>query len=98
MSDGGGAAAASAMAVHAAMMNAVRSFGVIVTTTPEEFQELVQRQDAPLVVYSVGGIFVNEYRYLMSYKGLVFFTKSAFPLDLPHGAEVVHAAKLMLPT
>ena len=92
MSDGGAAAAA-----YAAMINAVRSFGVIVTVSPDDFLVVVALQDEPLVVTSIGGFFTTEYRYLVSYKGLAFFAKSAYPLDLPSGTELVRAKKLYLP-
>ena len=94
MSSAGAMAAASA---QAAIINAIRSFGVIVTVAPQEFLDIVQKQDAPLVVTSTSGIFVTEYRYLVSYKGLTFFTKSASELDLPLGVELVKAQNLSLP-
>ena len=91
------AGAMTAAAAQAAIINAVRSFGVIVTVEPEEFLSVVVRQDAPLIVLSTAGIFATEYRYLVSYKGLTFFTKSASPLEIPAGAELVRAGKLSLP-
>ena len=91
MSAGGAAAA------QAAMINAVRSFGVVVTVEPNEFEEIVSRQESPLVVTSTGGFFSTEFRYLMSYKGLTFFTKSPTPLSLPDDVEFVLAKKLLLP-
>jgi hypothetical protein len=33
----------------------------------------------------------------MSYKGLAFFTKSANPLALPSGADVVSAGRIWFP-
>ena len=93
MSSGGAAAAAA----HAAMINAVRAFGVIVTVEPEEFVEVVERLEEPLVVTSSGGFFSIEYRYLVSYKGLTFFAKSKYPVQLPERAEIVVAKSLMLP-
>ncbi len=88
---------AAAAAAHAAMINAIRSFGVIVTLEPDEFMGLLERQEDPLVVTSTGGIFAAEYRYLVSYKGLTFFTKSSYPLQLPSGTGLVRAGKLILP-
>lgn len=92
-----GATGAAAGAAYAQMINAVRSFGVIVTVSPEEFLDILDRHEDPLVVFSTAGIFVSEYRYLVSYKGLVFFAKSSYPLDLPENTEIVRAGKLYLP-
>jgi len=44
-----------------------------------------------------GGVFRKNYQYLMSYKGLTFFTKSAAPLPLPGGAELVNAGRIWTP-
>jgi len=91
------AAAGAAGAAHAAMMNAVRSFGVVVTVPPDEFLRIVERQEEPLVVTSSYGIFSTVYRYLVSYKGLAFYAESPLELDLPVGTDVVQARKMMLP-
>ncbi len=91
----GGAAAGAA--AQAAAINAMRCFGVVVTVNPDEFLDLVMRQECPLVVTATGGFFAKEYRYLMSYKGLAFFTKSADPLDLPADSEVVQSKKIYIP-
>jgi len=40
----------------------------------------------------VGGLFSKNYQYLMSYKGIAFFTRSATELPLPGGAELVRRA------
>ena len=73
----GGAAAAGAAA---AMVNAIKASGVLIRVQPEEFSKLLSRasepKDNPLIVVAEGGIFGKNYQYLMSYKGLTFFTKS----------------------
>ena len=81
----------------AARINAVRSFGVIVTVDPDEFSEIVSRQDSPLVVQSEGGVFSTRYTYLVSHKGLTFYTKSVNPLSLPAGTEIVAAKSIAIP-
>jgi hypothetical protein len=43
----------------------------------------MNRAKEPLIVLAEGGIFGRNYKYLMSYKGLTFFTKSGAPLPLP---------------
>lgn len=88
---------AGAAAAAAARVNAVRSFGVIVTVEPDEFVEIVRRQDNPLVVQSVGGIFSTRYSYLVSHKGLTFYTKSVNELSLPAATEIVAAKSIAIP-
>ena len=56
------------------------------------------RAKAPLVVIAEGGIFKTNYQYLMSYKGIAFFTKSSTALTLPAGAEVVTAGDISIPS
>ena len=65
-----GAAAAAAIA------QAIKASGVVVQVEPGEFLGIVQRQQAPLVVHATGGFLKTNYKYLTSYKGLAFFTKS----------------------
>ena len=91
MSAGAGAAAAAAIA------QAIKASGAIVNVEPEEFLRILQRTQTPLVIHAVGGFFSTNYRYLTSYKGLAFFTKSPDPLDLPNGSEVVLAKKIWIP-
>lgn len=88
-------AAAGAMA--AAIAQAIKASGVVVRLAPEEFQKIIVRVPDPLVVVAQGGVFRPKFQYLMSYKGLAFFTKSSTPIDLPVGAEVVTAEKIWNP-
>jgi len=88
----GGAAAA------AAIINAVKAIGVICRVEPEEFVNLLRRVDKPLVVCAEGGLFSKNYQYLTSYKGLAFFTKSPAPIQFAHGAEIVSASKIWIPS
>jgi hypothetical protein len=88
---------AAAASAHAAMINAVKASGVVVQVEPEEFRTLLTRARDPLVVYTEGGILSTHYRYLMSYKGLAFSTRSPEPLPMPSGAETVHARKIWMP-
>jgi hypothetical protein len=57
--------------------------GVLIRVEPEEFSNLMNRAKDPLIVAATGGVFRRNYQYLMSYKGLTFFTKSGAPLPLP---------------
>ena len=91
MSAAGGAAAAAAIA------NAIKASGVLVNVTPEDFAAILRRTERPLVVTAEGGFFSTRYKYLTSYKGLAFYTKSPQPLMLPTGAEVVNAKSISIP-
>ncbi len=71
--------------------------GVIVTLKTDQFSTLLIRAKDPLIVVAEGGIFRTNYQYLMSYKGLTFFTKSDTPLQLGSGAEVVTADSIWIP-
>ena len=94
MSAGASAAAAGAAA---AVAQAIKASGVIVRVEPVDFLDILQRHQEPLVVQATGGFFSTNYQYLSSYKGLAFFTKSAFPLALPGTCEVVQAKKIWIP-
>lgn len=91
----GGATAAAAIA------QAIKASGAIVSLEPEDFQRILEREEAPLVVRAKGGFlgnfFGNSYQYLTAYKGLVFFTKSPEPIPLAGGCEVVQARKIWIP-
>jgi len=94
MSAGGAAAAAGAAA---AITQALRASGVLVRVEVPAFLHILQRQQEPLVVRATGGFFSTHYRYLTSYKGLAFFTKSATPLTLPAHCEVIAAGSIVIP-
>ncbi|MFL6209798.1 MAG: hypothetical protein ACJ74W_13160 [Pyrinomonadaceae bacterium] len=91
------AAAGAAAAAAAAIANAIKASGVVVRVDPAAFQTILRKVERPLVIYAEGGFFSTNYQYLVSYKGFAFFTKSAEPLLLPTGVEIVMAAKLWLP-
>ncbi len=96
MTDGaiaGGAAASQA----AAIANAVRAFGPVVTVEPQDFEAILKRAEAPLVVCAQGGVFSIRYQYLTAYKGLFFYTKTQTPLPLGRNVETINAKKLWLP-
>jgi len=90
-------AAAGATAVAAAIANAIKASGVLITVTPEDFAAILRRTDKPLVVIAQGGFFSTSYKYLTSYKGLAFYTKSPAPLILPADVELVKANGISIP-
>ena len=93
MAAGGAAAGAAA----AAIAQATKASGVLIRLEPDEFRKILGRLKDPLVVIAKGGFFSAKYQYLTTYKGLAFFTKSAEPIELPTGAEVVAARNIWIP-
>jgi hypothetical protein len=91
---GGGAEAAAA---YAAMIQAVKASGTIVQVIPDEFMKILSKTAEPLVVISKGGVFKKDFRYLTSYKGLCFYTKSPSQLILPGRTELIAAKQIWVP-
>src|SRR5262245_30322727 len=90
-------AAAGGGAAAAAIARAIRASGVLVRVRPEDFQMLLRRARDPLVVCGRGGFLYRSYAYLLSYKGLAFYTKSSEPISLPSTAETVTAGRIWVP-
>lgn len=85
-------------AAHAARnWRAIRASGAIIRVAPAEFVELLRRGEEPLVVVARGGFLRRGFRYLTSYKGLTFHTRSDAELVLPRGCEVVLADRIWIP-
>jgi hypothetical protein len=89
--------AVESAAAAAAIAQAIKASGAIVQVSPDDFTRIISRASEPLVVHATGGVFTTNYQYLSSYKGLVFFTKSPVPLDLPQRVELVVASKIWIP-
>ena len=89
--------AAGAGAAAAAIAKAIKASGVLVRVDPEDFQTLLRRARDPLVVCGRGGFLYRGYAYLMSYRGLAFYTKSPEPISLPSTVETVTAGKIWIP-
>ena len=85
----------------AVIVQAIKASGAIVRVEPENFLEIVTRQEAPLVVCAPAGFFQRlakiHCQYLTSYKGLAFHTASRDHLPLPEGSEVVLAKSIWIP-
>lgn len=88
--------AAGAAVAAAAIANAIKAMGPIVIVEPQVFLDILQRTEKPLVVHSPAGL-MTKYKYLTSYKGLIFFTKSKDALLIPASAETISAKKIELP-
>jgi len=91
------AVAGGAAAAGAAIANAIRAFGAIVTVESRDFEAILRRADAPLVVCAQGGLFSTHYQYLTAYKGIFFYTKTQTPLPLGPNIETITAKKFWLP-
>lgn len=87
----------AAGAAAAAIAQAVKASGAIVNMEPEDFMAIVNRCDKPLVVLARGGVLDRGFRYLVSYKGLVFHTKSKEALLLSGRVELVQAKTIWIP-
>lgn len=88
---------ASAGAAAAAIAQATKASGVIVSIDPDDFRLIVQQNEEPLVVHAIGGFFSKTHRYLTSYRGLAFYTKSLIELPLPQHCQVVEAKTIWIP-
>lgn len=86
--------AAGFVAVQA--MNANKAMGSIITVEPEQFLDILGKTEKPLVVHSPSGILTKN-KYITSYKGLVFFTKTKDQLLIPAAAEIINAKKISVP-
>jgi hypothetical protein len=93
----GGGVAAGAAAAAAALANATKASGAIVKMEPKEFQRIVGKADEPLIVRAQGGWRTKHYRYITSYKGLFFFTKSPVELTFSSRSELIFANKIWIP-
>ena len=81
----------------AAIAQAIKASGAIVRLMPEEFLKILSRSEAPLVVIAKRLFLARDYSYLMSYKGLAFFTQSRDNLPLPGSCETVWARSIWIP-
>lgn len=96
MSNGATAGAAAASAA-AAVAKAIKASGAIVTVNTSLFLSILSKTDKPLVIVSEGGLFRKNYQYLTGYKGFVFHTKSADPLQFSMHVEKIEAGKIWIP-
>jgi len=64
---------------------------VVVETEPEDFMSVISKSEKPLVITVSSGVMKKEYKYLTTCRGLIFFTRSKTPLELPPGIDVVVA-------
>jgi hypothetical protein len=90
-------AAGAAGAAAAAFAQAVKSSGVLVHVEPREFTRILGKVQEPLVVTTRAGFITKYHHYLVSYKGLAFYTRSLEPVELPAETQVVPAKNMWVP-
>jgi hypothetical protein len=84
--------------VHQAhAQNASKMNGVFVKLDYKDFLKLINEKDNLLIVHSEVGIFSNQYIYLTSYKGFVFYCKHKEQLPLPGKHEKIYSNHVSLP-
>lgn len=86
-----GAAAGAVIAT-----NAISAIGSIVIVEPNEFISILEKSEKPIAVHSPSS-FMTKHKYITSYKGLVFFTKSSTELIIPSFVEIIKAKKIFIP-
>ena len=93
----GAESGAAGAAGEAATADAIKASGAIVSVEPGDFETILGKIEAPLVVIAQGGVFKTKYHYLTAYKGLIFYTRTPIPLSLPRKAELIAAKKIWVP-
>lgn len=88
--------AVTAAAYTAVIGKAIKASGAIVRVEPNDFLEILHRQESPLVVFSEART-LSKNKYITSYKGLYFYTKSPTLLTLPPETEIIQAKKIWIP-
>ena len=88
--------AAGAAGAVAAMAEALKAIGPIICVEPQDFLGILEKAEKPLLVHSPCGL-LTKYKYLTSYKGLTFFTKSKEALLIPASVETITAKKIVIP-
>lgn len=93
----GAAAGGAAAAAGAAIAQAIKASGAIISVESTDFKTILDKLERPLVVCSESRFFSTKYHYLTAYKGLIFYTKSRSPLMLRPSAEIIQAKKIWIP-
>jgi len=91
-----GAVAFGVVGSVAATAEALKAMGPIICVEPQDFLAILEKAEKALVVHSPGGL-LSRYKYLTSYKGLTFFTKSKEALLIPASVETITAKKIVIP-
>ncbi len=92
MSDGAYVAAAAVTA------HAIKASGAVVHVRPQDFLSILNKTERPLVVTAEERFLGSVYKYLTSYRGLIFYTKTKEQLHLPGDMELVTSKKIWVPS
>jgi len=92
------AAAGGAAAAAATISNAIKASGTLIRIYPEEFSRMISKMDDGVVVETTVKFFSTSYKYLTSYKGLAFYTKSSSQLSIPSRLEKISAVSMWMPS
>ncbi len=93
-----GYAGGAAGAVAAAIAEAIKASGAIVRVEPRDFMAIIDRAEKPLVVICRPSFWSRSFKYISSYKGLAFHTKSSAELRLPGNCELITAKDISVPS
>jgi len=74
--------------------------GAAALIDPVLFADILSKADARIVVCSMRSSWLTAttYEYLTAYKGLIFYTTSTTPLEVPEHIEILPAAHIFLPS
>lgn len=89
-------AAGTSAAAAAVACNAIKASGAIILVEPNDFLDILAKNTDSIVVQSPPGFF-TKHKYLTTYKGLFFCTKSRDPLMIPANTEIINAKKIYIP-
>lgn len=81
----------------AAIANAIKAMGTIVEVEVDDFRKILNKVEEPLVITAKSWAFGTRYKYLTSYHGFVFYTRTTTPMSLGGKVEVVAARRIWLP-
>jgi hypothetical protein len=87
----------ASVAYMSMVSNAIKACGSLVQVDPLKFHNLVESQEAPIVIFAKPGVFSSKIKYLTSYKGLAFHCKTHIALSFSDKVEMVHARKVSIP-
>jgi hypothetical protein len=84
--------------VHAQSQQILKMNGVFARISPEDFQNLMSRNEGLMIVASKAGIFGNQFQYLTSYKGLIFYCRCGEKLSISSKHETLYSESVSIPT
>ena len=89
--------AAGVAAAQQAIQNAIKASGAIVKIDPDDFSGLIAKMDNALIIEAPAGVFTKVWKYITSYKGFLFYTKTKSRLSVPNRHELIRSRKIWVP-